>query len=208
MEKDNSNPMLSRKGCEELDEKEAALVIKGNPMTTVDSPSPISNRNQPPTIHGTIDLLLGASPQAPVFVPSSKAITSAQDRALLDALVTPNLSKNTLSVGAKTNAQGLQFNGNKFKKTAQFQASKIKPIGLVVKRHEPGGIVDQEIANAIENEKLGEDIDMDDDEAIAAGMERVSRDGETSLPCMVERKRRHIEGRKAGIALLPEELSL
>lgn len=54
MEKDNSNPMLSRKGCEELDEKKATLVIKENPMTTDDSPSPISNGNQPPAILGTI----------------------------------------------------------------------------------------------------------------------------------------------------------
>lgn len=88
-------------------------------------------------------------------------------------------------------AQGMKVLRNKFKNTAQFQASEIKPIGLATKRNEPGGIVYQEIANAIENCELGEDIHMDDDEAIATGMERVSRDGDLSRMHSGKNKKTH-----------------
>ncbi|OIT21540.1 hypothetical protein A4A49_33999, partial [Nicotiana attenuata] len=52
------------------------------------------------------------SPLAPAFVPSSKAMISDHDRALLDALDSPTPHKVSYSDGSKTNAQVLEFSGS------------------------------------------------------------------------------------------------
>lgn len=52
------------------------------------------------------------SPLTLVFVPSSKAMISVHDRALLDALYSPKPKKVAYSTGSKSNAQLLQFSGD------------------------------------------------------------------------------------------------
>lgn len=62
-------------------------------------------------------------PLAPVFVPSSKAMITAHDRALLDALESPTPHKFALSAGA----QMLQSSGKNNNTNIQSQASIDKP---------------------------------------------------------------------------------
>lgn len=80
---------------------------------------------------------------------------SVQERTPLDALEGPIPHTLAHSAGPKVSAQELQISGKSLNKNAQFQATIIKTIGIVAKRHEPGGLVEQELAN--KNKKEGQD---------------------------------------------------
>ncbi|OIT25223.1 phospholipase a2-alpha [Nicotiana attenuata] len=76
----------------------------GSPLSVA---SPMAQRNKATRTSPTTKL----SPITPVLVPSSKAVISAHDRAVLDALDSPKPQKVAHSVGSKSNAQLMQFSG-------------------------------------------------------------------------------------------------
>lgn len=52
----------------------------------------------------------------------------------------------------------LKFSGKNINTNVQFQAPVVNHIGIVAKRHEPGGVVEQEIANQYQEGNFGVDI--------------------------------------------------
>lgn len=84
----------------------------------------------------------------PAHCSSSKVVqNSVQERTPLDALEGPIPHTLAHSAGPKVSARELQISGKSPNKKAQFRSIIIKPIGIVAKRHEPGGLVDKELEN-------------------------------------------------------------
>lgn len=117
---------------------------------------------------------------------------SDYDRALLNALESPKFHKGASSAGSILIAHEQQISGKSLKKNAQFQATVVKPISIVAKRHEPSGMVKQELANQHQDGNLSIDIyeEGEEEELLEFCRAEVARSGDLS-PMHSRKRRRH-----------------
>lgn len=87
----------------------------------------------------------------------------------------------------------LKFSGKNINTNVQFQAPVVYHIGIVVKRHEPGGVVEQENANQYQEGNFGVDIyeEGEEEEVLAQCRAEAARGGDLSLMHNGKTKKSH-----------------